>query len=81
MAYNIVTQQLMSNLFSPDVNECVAARNGGCNQTCTNTLGSFECSCDIGYILDTNRRSCNGNHNIAGSYLAIILCSLLAIIY
>ena len=45
--------------ISIDINECVID-NGVCAQTCTNTLGSFTCSCSSGYILDTDNRSCNG---------------------
>ena len=44
-----------------DMNECQNS-NGGCNQTCTNTLGSFECSCGTGYILSTNNFDCNGKN-------------------
>ncbi len=43
-----------------DVNEC-NSNNGGCAQTCTNTVGSFTCSCGSGYTLSTsNGRTCNG---------------------
>ena len=42
-----------------DVNECTM-NNGGCEHICTNTLGSFECSCDSGFVLDDNNLSCNG---------------------
>ena len=35
---------------TPDVNEC-ASNNGGCAHTCTNTEGSFTCSCRTGYEL------------------------------
>ena len=41
-----------------DVNEC--AENGTCDQDCTDTVGSFICSCYNGYELDDNGRSCNG---------------------
>ena len=34
-----------------DINECLID-NGGCNQICLNTQGSFTCSCGTGYILD-----------------------------
>ena len=34
-----------SAMSTQDVNECLV-NNGGCEETCTNTLGSFQCSCD-----------------------------------
>ena len=36
-----------------DINECNSA-NGGCEHICTNTIGSFICSCDTSYQLDGN---------------------------
>ena len=33
-----------------DINEC-EFDNGGCGQNCENTIGSFHCSCDSGYVL------------------------------
>ena len=33
-----------------DINECDVS-NGGCEQLCTNTVGSFTCSCNIGNLL------------------------------
>ena len=43
----------------PDIDEC---RNGthNCSQTCTNTIGSFTCGCNNGFLLDTDRATCNG---------------------
>lgn len=40
-----------------DVDEC-SANNGGCEHTCQNQPGSFQCGCDIGHKLDEDRRSC-----------------------
>ena len=37
--------------------------NGGCNQTCTNTQGSFECSCDVGYVLAVDDLNCDGKRH------------------
>lgn len=37
--------------FLTDINEC-AANNGGCEQECKNTLGSFMCRCRDGYLED-----------------------------
>ena len=42
-----------------DVDEC-QTNNGGCNQTCTNEYGLFECSCDIGYTLALDGLDCDG---------------------
>ena len=35
-------------------------RNGGCDQICTNTNISSECSCFTGYILAADNISCDG---------------------
>ena len=40
-----------------DINECSSNTNG-CDHVCTNTEGSFQCSCNDGYTLSTNGRSC-----------------------
>ena len=42
-----------------DINECDKGISG-CNQTCTNTNGSYTCSCYNGYVLDADGHSCNG---------------------
>ena len=43
----------------PDINEC-ASSNGGCAQVCTNSVGSFQCSCNSGYTLNGDGRTCSG---------------------
>ena len=42
-----------------DIDECMT-ENGGCNQTCTNQIGSFVCSCNVGFELDIDGLACNG---------------------
>ena len=42
-----------------DVNEC-AEGSSGCEQSCTNTEGSFQCECNAGYMLAGNGLSCIG---------------------
>ena len=42
-----------------DINECHTL-NGGCEQVCTNAVGTYVCSCNIGYTLNTNGYSCDG---------------------
>jgi len=33
--------------------------NGGCEQMCTNTIGSFYCNCSEGYLLEGNGLNCS----------------------
>lgn len=42
-----------------DIDECTEGIDG-CNQTCTNTIGSYACSCRSGYHLANDGRRCNG---------------------
>ena len=51
-----------------DVDEC-QTNNGGCAQMCANAHGSFQCSCDIGYILAADNFSCTGMPNATKSHL------------
>ena len=45
------------------MNEC-QTNNGGCNQTCTNSYGSFKCFCDVGYSLAIDGLDCDGKKNV-----------------
>uniref|UniRef100_A0A182R132 Sushi domain-containing protein n=1 Tax=Anopheles farauti TaxID=69004 RepID=A0A182R132_9DIPT len=40
-----------------DTNECIGS-NGGCQQHCINSDGSYYCSCKYGFKLDADKRSC-----------------------
>ncbi|XP_078506526.1 complement C1r subcomponent-like [Lissotriton helveticus] len=40
-----------------DIDEC-AFRNGRCSQFCHNYPGGFSCSCDVGYFLKEDNRTC-----------------------
>ena len=42
----------MCMLYHTDIDEC----NNGfpCDHICTNTMGSFECSCENGYSMNSN---------------------------
>ena len=45
-------------IFKPiDIDECSSSP---CGHMCTNTVGSFVCSCNDGYVLDSDQLSCNG---------------------
>lgn len=51
-------------VFPPslEVDECSRPNNGGCEQRCVNTLGSYKCACDPGYELAPDRRRCEGEY-------------------
>ncbi|XP_017705536.1 PREDICTED: signal peptide, CUB and EGF-like domain-containing protein 1 [Rhinopithecus bieti] len=40
-----------------DVDEC-QDNNGGCQQICVNTMGSYECQCHSGFFLSDNQHTC-----------------------
>ena len=41
-----------------DINEC-NTNKGGCEHSCSNTPGSYSCSCNTGYSLDLDNRGCS----------------------
>ena len=45
--------------FNADIDEC-AINTDGCDQICTNTNGSFYCSCNTGYRLNVDNKTCDG---------------------
>ena len=51
-----------------DVDEC-AVENGGCEQGCANTQGSFTCSCKKGYLINADAKSCKGKQASLRNYL------------
>ncbi|XP_052247486.1 protein jagged-1b-like isoform X3 [Dreissena polymorpha] len=68
-----------------DINECHRL-NGGCSHECTNTPGSYRCSCPEGFNMATNRHTCigyeiseNGTTCIVKELLPAVLVSTKAI--
>ena len=45
-------------MMHTDIDEC--ATSSPCEQICTNTIGSFRCSCRDGFDEDVDGISCNG---------------------
>ena len=59
MVHRLCVCILNYSLAISDTNECLS-RNGGCAHNCSNTDGSFVCSCVSGYELGTDGMACNG---------------------
>lgn len=57
-ACNLLTN---SSFFTTDIDEC-GDGSGPCMHVCKNTIGSFECSCNTGFLLQNDGLSCEGNH-------------------
>ena len=43
-----------------DVDECAEPDQGGCEFQCSNYEGGYYCSCDVGYRLMDDDKSCEG---------------------
>ena len=60
IASMLILNDCLAMCLPTDIDEC-STNNGGCNHVCTNTVGSFNCSCNDGFSLNADRASCNGN--------------------
>ena len=47
--------------FLTDIDECSDGTDG-CDQLCSNNVGSYECVCNAGYRLASDGFTCNGMH-------------------
>ena len=54
--YNYIAVTIMIVCFL-DIDEC-AQNTHDCSHTCVNTIGSFECSCPLNYILSSDLKQC-----------------------
>ena len=56
---NWISYSDLVHIVLADVDEC-QSNNGGCDATCNNTIGSFQCSCETGYMLAADDANCEG---------------------
>ena len=47
--------------------------NGGCEQICTDTFLSFNCSCRDGYVLNDDGFTCSGKYSCHSSHVIVNL--------
>ena len=55
-----ITDSVHVKLFFTDIKECNNNNNGDCSTNCINTYGSYYCTCNAGYHLDTDGLTCVG---------------------
>ena len=60
MALRMVMMMMMIFMVSfIDVDECMY-HSDNCDETCHNTLGGYRCSCQEGFMLAADQKTCNG---------------------
>ena len=52
------TQSYNNYSSIPDIDECSSSSTNECDHVCTNTEGSYTCSCNSGYTLKADEHSC-----------------------
>ena len=64
----IHTQYAFTTEIQLDIDECYEDTHN-CTQTCTNTNGSYVCSCEPGYRLALDDHTCEGNPIVHDHYV------------
>ncbi|KAM9538754.1 bone morphogenetic protein 1-like [Salvelinus alpinus] len=70
---NTVSKKGFKAQFFSDKDEC-SKENGGCQQECVNTFGSYSCQCRSGFVLHDNKHDCKeaGCDHVVSSVLGTI---------
>ncbi|MGI4401074.1 hypothetical protein ACR2V8_26795 [Klebsiella pneumoniae] len=58
LCFNSIWRDYMDDLVCTDIDECTDGTDG-CAHVCTNTEGSYECSCNAGYVLAADDHACD----------------------
>ena len=58
------------SLLLADVDEC-SRESCGSNSDCLNTVGSFNCVCTPGYVMDGRGNCVQGGIELVGKYMAL----------
>lgn len=59
ITHGVVFSITVCCVYDTDVDECELGTHN-CDQECTNTVGSFTCSCNTGFELDSDGHTCTG---------------------
>ena len=61
-----------------DIDECQPGGNN-CNQTCSNTVGSYQCNCTPGYSLQEDGVTCTGVYTCIPVFRLYCMCGLVCV--
>jgi fibulin 1/2 len=61
--------------YCEDINECQSNVTNVCEQICVNTVGSFSCSCNAGFILNKDVKSCDDIDECEDNFLCHQICN------
>ena len=71
------TLRIHGHLIS-DINECSEGSHR-CEQECHNAIGSYACSCEIGYRLNHDKLTCTGNFCVIAKYASQSILHLIVV--
>ena len=60
---HVMVDEFVLLFLCADMDECSLSVEI-CDQICNNTIGSFECKCNPGFILGIDRQSCFGKKHL-----------------
>ena len=58
-SYTVLCIKFIAIMTFTDIDECIT-NNGGCEQFCHNTVGSYYCTCNNSYTLNADNHMCDG---------------------
>lgn len=76
LSFECVVKLVSSYIYtnSADINECSSNTTNSCEHACVNTLGLYTCSCNSGYVLNSDGQTCRGQQCTALHHDVFIVC-------
>ena len=71
-----VTGYIHISLFFKDIDECMGTNDCDDNAQCNNTIGSYICTCNVGYVGDGLNCTGNGTEYCSGLYVTVLFLVL-----
>ena len=72
MPHSVVLKNKMFSCLISDIDECRTGEHN-CQQSCNNLPGTYNCSCNTGFILNSDSRTCRGRNLVLLIHFDFIL--------